>query len=195
MTLITSILLISWGLFATAHTPEGCEKGLTGTYLWGIGVMAQDIRGRKILAVGPYMGINHSDLQSRLEKSHPLAAYVWFGELKYYVENSQPKIISANETSGFFQECADKASIPCSNDVKNIPQAWRVKSFKGVTFADTPSGEPHLNLAFNNSNNTNVRHELLNDLARFSARVRILAKGPERAVAIFWRKPSRGTMA
>ena len=153
----------------TSLCGHACEDLLDVHHL-GIGVLAVDESGRKILAVGPYLGASHLNIIKRLSSEHPIRRLTWLGELKYRTGSNKLAITQANETSGLYS--MGSSGIPMTNNFNSIPREWRARNFRGHHFSDS-----QLHLAEGlNVKDGNVRHNLSNAIASLSSAIHLLQR-------------------
>lgn len=163
---IILIFLLSFGEKTSAHP---CDRYLVENSRLGIGVLGRTLFGFPVLGIGSYLGAQHERVLERMRARYALAQIEWMGEFRYRMANEDIEIWEANETSGYFASAT--SPLPMLNDSRHIPLRWQAQDFTALHF---DSSRPHLDPTLN-AVTGNVRHELINALAKFSAVATITA--------------------
>lgn len=136
-------LVAAFALSFQAHAiPSGmfCQTQLLARSGLGIGAIVRSQR-KIYLGLAPYAGALHSNLITVMNNKHAIDSILWMGEVRYTIEKGIPKLLEANETSGYYYELSQqvdpkvgKRSVQVFNTLFNIPRSLRAETFKAFPF-------------------------------------------------------------
>lgn len=162
-----------------ACDPTVATRLLKGDSQYGVGVLVEDIHGKKHLALTYFAGSLHTFLLQRLHRNVEIRSLLWMGEMRYRRDkDNKIQIIQANETSGYFKELREKGlklggrDIIISNNSRALPMSVRAPDFEPIEY--NPLTEHLATPASQLTKDPDIRHEIGNILALFTSGTRNL---------------------